>query len=121
MSHAADIPLWAAVPVALCLLLGSGLSLAGAVGLLHLRSFYERLHAPTLATSCGMGFVLLGSVIFFSTLESRPVLHEVLIGILVVLTTPVTLMLVGRAALHRDRLEGSPEVPLAAAPPETRP
>ncbi|WP_426959021.1 monovalent cation/H(+) antiporter subunit G [Muricoccus radiodurans] len=112
MSHAADLPLWVAVPVALFLLLGAGLALTGAIGLLSLRSFYDRLHAPTIGTSYGMGFVLLASMLFFSVLQSRLVVHELLIGFFVVITTPVTLMLVGRGALHRDRLEeaapGSP-------------
>jgi multicomponent K+:H+ antiporter subunit G len=109
-----------AVPVALLLLAGAGLVLAGAIGLLSLKSFYERLHAPTLATSFGMAFILLASSIFFSALQSRLAVHEVLIGVLVLVTTPVTLMLVGRAALHRDRLEGSPDVPQAAAPDPPR-
>ncbi|WP_338663098.1 monovalent cation/H(+) antiporter subunit G [Pararoseomonas sp. SCSIO 73927] len=116
MSHASDLPIWIAVPVALLLLLGSGLSLAGAFGLVSLKTFYERLHAPTIGTSCGMGCVLLGSMIFFSALQSRLVIHEVLIALLVVVTTPVTLMLLGRAALHRDRLEGRAEVPPTARP-----
>jgi multicomponent K+:H+ antiporter subunit G len=118
MNHAADLPLLVAVPVALLLLIGSGLSLAGSIGLLRLRDFYERLHAPTIATSFGMGCLLLASMLFFSVLQSRLVVHEVLIGILILLTTPVTLMLVGRAALHRDRLEGKGQVPASAAPPE---
>ncbi|MFT8245053.1 monovalent cation/H(+) antiporter subunit G [Roseomonas sp. BN140053] len=116
MSYSSELSMLVAIPVALLLLLGSGLSLAGALGLLSLGSFYERLHAPTIGTSCGMGFVLLASVIYFSTLQSRMVIHEVLIAVLVLLTTPVTLMLVGRAALHRDRLEGNPEVPPTARP-----
>ena len=47
----------------------------------------------------------------FSVLEARPVVHEILIAIFVTLTTPVTLMLLARAALHRDRTEGSRDVP----------
>lgn len=107
----ADLPLWAAIPVALLLLAGAGFALTGSIGLVRLRSFYDRLHAPTIGTSYGMACILLASVIFFSVLQTRLVLHEVLIGALVLATTPVTLMLVARAALHRDRLEGSAEVP----------
>jgi multicomponent K+:H+ antiporter subunit G len=55
-------------------------------------------------------------MIFFSVLQTRLVVHEVLIGIFVVVTTPVTLMLLGRAALHRDRLEGRDPTP--TPPPE---
>lgn len=37
--------------------------------------------------------------------ESRPVVHEILIGVFTFITTPVTYMLLVRAALHRDRSE----------------
>jgi multicomponent K+:H+ antiporter subunit G len=116
MNQAAELPLLAALPVALLLLVGAGLALTGSIGLLRLRTFYERLHAPTLGTSYGIGCVLLASMIFFSVLQTRLVVHEVLIGIFVVVTTPVTLMLLGRAALHRDRLEGRDPTP--TPPPE---
>jgi multicomponent K+:H+ antiporter subunit G len=110
-ANVADLPIWAAIPVALLLLAGAGFALTGSIGLLRLKDFYERLHAPTIGTSYGMACILLASVIFFSVLQTRLVLHEVLIGILVLATTPVTLMLVARAALHRDRLESHAGVP----------
>lgn len=116
MTAAAQIPLWAALPVALLLLLGAGLGLTGSIGLLRLRSFYDRLHAPTLATTLGIGSILLASMLFFSVLQTRFVLHELLIMVLMLVTTPVTLMLLARAALHRDRTEGSPEVPTPRRP-----
>jgi multicomponent K+:H+ antiporter subunit G len=49
----------------------------------------------------------------FSVLQSRLVVHEVLITALMVVTTPVTLMLLARAALYRDRREGNTKVPPA--------
>ena len=121
MSAGADLPLWAALPVSLLVLLGAGLGLTGSIGLLRLRSFYERVHAPTLGTTLGIGCILLASMLFFSVLQTRAVLHEVLVAVFMVITTPVTLMLLARAALHRDRAEGSPEVPepLQAEPDRT--
>lgn len=120
MSHAADLPLWAAVPVAVLLLLGSGLALTGSAGLLTLRGFYDRMHAPTLGTTLGIGSILLASMLFFSVLQARFVLHEILIAVFMVVTTPVTLMLLARAALYRDQREGSEEVPpLPPAAPRT--
>jgi multicomponent K+:H+ antiporter subunit G len=110
-ANVADLPIWAAIPVAILLLAGAGFALTGSIGLLRLKDFYERLHAPTINTSYGMVCILLASGIFFSVLQTRFVLHELLIGIFVLATTPVTLMLVARAALHRDRLEGSAAVP----------
>jgi multicomponent K+:H+ antiporter subunit G len=111
MTGATEIPLWAALPVSLLVLFGAALGLTGSIGLLRLRSFYERLHAPTLATTLGIGSILIASMLFFSVVQTRPVLHEVLITVFVVVTTPVTLMLLARAALHRDRAEGDPAVP----------
>ncbi|MBN9250611.1 MAG: monovalent cation/H(+) antiporter subunit G, partial [Mesorhizobium sp.] len=55
--------------------------------------------------------ILLASMICFSALQSRPVMHEVLIAIFIVVTTPVSLMLLVRAVLYRDRIEGSGDVP----------
>jgi len=111
MTQAADIPGWAAILTSLLLLLGSSLTLIGALGLLRLRTFYERVHAPTLGTTLGIGSVLIASMLHFSVLQTRPVLHEVLIAVFMVVTTPVTLTLLARAALYRDRREGNEEVP----------
>ena len=58
-----------------------------------------------MGTTLGTGLVLIGSMLYFTAIESRPVLHEALIGIFMTLTTPVTYMLLVRAALHRDKLE----------------
>jgi multicomponent K+:H+ antiporter subunit G len=108
---AADIPVWAAIAVAFFLLIGSGLALIGAIGFLRLPTFYERIHAPTLGTSWGIGGVMLASMIFFTVSSGRVVFHEILIGIFVTVTTPITFMLLARAALHRDRAEGNGNVP----------
>lgn len=117
MSHAADLPLWAALLVALFLLLGSGLALTGSIGFVRLRSFYERLHAPTLGSSWGTAGIVMASMICFSVLGSRPVFHEIIIGIFITVTMPITLMLLSRAALYRDRAEGNKKVP-ALDPPK---
>ena len=91
-----------------------GRRLIGAVGAVRFGSFFERLHAPTLATSFGAVGILLGSMICFSVLQSRPVLHEILVFAFITVTTPVTLMLLARAALFRRRAEGDTAVPSRA-------
>jgi multicomponent K+:H+ antiporter subunit G len=94
------------VAAALLVFAGAALSFVGALGMLRLKTFYERVHPPTMGTTLGTGLVLIGSMLYFTALESRPVLHEALIGVFMTLTTPVTYMLLVRAALHRDKLEG---------------
>ncbi len=111
MTIPADFPAWAALLTAVLMLTGAGLTLIGAVGLLRLRNFYARVHAPTLGTTLGVGCVLLASILYFSVLQSRPVVHEVLIAIFVTITTPVSLMLLVSAAMRRDWSEGDPSVP----------
>ena len=118
MNNAVDLPLWVALPVAVLLVSGAGLSLIGSIGLISLRNFYERMHAPTLGTTMGIGCVLLASMLSSSAMQNRFVLHEILIACFMILTTPVTLMLLARAALYRDRQEGSDGVP--SLPPRQR-
>lgn len=107
----ADVPVWAAILGSAFILLGATLALIGATGLVRLKSFYDRLHAPTLATSWGTGGMVIGSIIIFSAGSERLVLHEILIGIFVTVTTPITLMMLGRASLYRDHSELNPGAP----------
>lgn len=110
MTHA-DVPAWAALLTSLLVVFGGALAFIGSLGLLRLDSFYDRIHAPTLGTTLGIGSVLIASMIYFSVLQSRLVLHEILIAAFMVVTTPITLMLLSRAALYRDRREGREDVP----------
>jgi multicomponent K+:H+ antiporter subunit G len=111
MMLAPNLPLWAAILVSVFIVAGAALTLIGAVGLVRLRTFYERVHAPTLGATMGTALILLGSVVCFTVLQSRPVLHEVLIAVFATLTTPVTLILLVRAALYRDRTDRKEGVP----------
>ena len=120
MSDPALLPLWAAVPVALLVVAGAAITLVGTIGLVRLSTFYQRIHAPTLGTSLGAVLVLLASAMHGSVALGRPVLHEILILVFIVVTTPVTLMLLARAALYRDRAEGNAGVPPAESTGGTR-
>lgn len=106
MIQAPDLPAWAALVVALLVLLGAATTLIGSIGLLRLKSFYERVHAPTLGSTLGMFSIVAGSIVCFSVLRSRPSVHELLIALFLTTTTPVALMLLARAALYRERSEG---------------
>lgn len=117
MSAAAELPLWTAIAVSAGLLAGAMLVLAGAVGLVRLKTFYQRVHAPTLGTTLGMFLILTSSIVFFSVSGDRIALHEILIAVFLTLTTPISLMLVVRAALYRDRQAGDADVPGLEPPP----
>jgi multicomponent K+:H+ antiporter subunit G len=106
-----DVPLWVAILVSILSLAGAAATLIGCLGLVRFSSFYERVHAPTLGTSFGTVAILVASALYFYITGDRPAVHEVLILIFVTLTTPVTLMLLARAALYRDRAERNGGVP----------
>lgn len=106
MTQAPDLPAWAALVVGLLVVAGALIALIGSIGLLRMKSFYERVHPPTLGSSLGVALIALASIVCFSVLTGRPSVHELLIVIFVTLTTPVTFMLLGRAALYRDRTSG---------------
>ena len=101
-----DLPVWLAVPFVLLRLLGSVIILIGALGLLRLPNFYQRIHGPAITITLGTGCVLIASMMYFSSLESRLVLHEVLITVFLLLTAPVTSMMIMRAAVYRDLRAG---------------
>lgn len=107
----ADLPVWAACLVVALVLTGAGFSLVGAIGLVRLKTFYERVHAPTLGATLGMALILCGSMLLLSLIEGRLVLRDALIGLFLTVTTPVTLLLLARAAAHRDRHEDNPGAP----------
>ena len=100
---AADVPLWAALPASLLLIIGGLLTLVGSLGLLRLDAFYARIHAPTMGATLGTGCVLIAAMLTSSALAGRPVLHELLITLFILITSPVTAMLLMRTAIFRSR------------------
>ncbi|HUH59831.1 MAG TPA: monovalent cation/H(+) antiporter subunit G [Candidimonas sp.] len=96
------LPLWVAIPSAILLVIGGIVTLTGSLGLLRLPTFYMRIHAPTLGNTMGVFCVLLASILVSSTLEQRLVVHQVLITLFLVITSPVTAMLLMRAAIRRQ-------------------
>lgn len=113
MIQAPDLPAWAAFIVAFLVVAGAAITLIGSLGLLRMKTFYQRLHPPTMGSTLGVALIVVASILCFSVLRSRLSVHELLIGIFVTLTTPVTFMLLARAALYRDRSEKSGDVPPA--------
>jgi len=111
MMQAPELPLWAAIVTGALVFAGAGFTLIGAVGLARLQLFYDRVHAPTLGATLGALLILAGSALCFSVLQTRLVIHEILIALFSLVTTPVTFILLVRAALYRDRAESSPDVP----------
>lgn len=106
-----DLPVWAACVVVALALAGAAITLIGAFGLVRFETFYERVHAPTLGATLGMALILCSSMLLLSLSEGHLILRDVLIGVFLTVTTPVTLLLLARAAAHRDRHGRRPGAP----------
>ncbi|MCK2089638.1 Na+/H+ antiporter subunit G [Thauera aromatica] len=95
--------------IAALIVLGGVFALVGSVGLVKLPDLLTRLHAPTKATTLGVGGALAASMLFFFGIEDRLSIHELLISVFLFLTAPITAHFIAKAHLHehvdlRDRL-----------------
>jgi multicomponent K+:H+ antiporter subunit G len=107
MSPPAELSLLETIIVSSLLIVGSTFTLIGAVGLLRLKSFYARVHSPTLGTTLGVICIATASMIYFTIVGTRLAVHELIIVVFVTITTPVGLIILVRAALFRDDTEDS--------------
>lgn len=90
---------WAQLAVAFMLVVGGVFALVGAIGMLRFADFYMRLHAPTKATTLGVGGVLIASMLV-DWAQGELGLHELLITLFLFVTAPVSAHLLAQAALH---------------------
>lgn len=87
--------------------------LLGSFGLLKLTDTMQRLHAPTKATTVGVGAALLASM-GFALGQGRFSWHELLITLFLLLTAPITGNMIAKAHLHsRLRKEDLPPTGVA--------
>ena len=98
---------------AFCLVAGAFFALVGAIGLVRLPDTFMRFHAPTKATTLGVGGILAGSLLYFAG-SGRLVVHEVLVALFLFVTAPVSALMLARAAI---RLHVRSQAPLPKPKP----
>lgn len=113
-----DVAPWIEVLVALLVVIAGVFTLVGALGLVRLKDFFQRMHPPALASTLAAWAVTLASVVYFSALESRIVLHAWLLIIFLAITMPVTTILLARTGLFRMRQAGKDMPPPLRHPTE---
>jgi multicomponent K+:H+ antiporter subunit G len=110
---------WVDVLTATLVVTGAITALIGSFGLLRMKTFFQRVHPPSLVATVGTWGVTLATVVQSSFVTSRPYLHAVLIPIFIALTAPVTTTLLTRAALFRARQRGASNIPPPPGPGNT--
>lgn len=96
--------------ISVLLVIGAFFTIVGAAGMVRFADFFMRLHAPTKATTLGVGGVLLASM-GYSWASGGFGIHELLITLFLFITAPVSANLLAKAALHL-------KVPSRAGQPE---
>ena len=79
----------------------------GSYGLIKLNNPMSRLHAPTKATTLGVGSVLIASILHSLISEGRLSLHELLITLFLFLTAPITANFIAKVHIHRHETRAS--------------
>ncbi|MBX9758032.1 MAG: Na+/H+ antiporter subunit G [Beijerinckiaceae bacterium] len=85
------------------IIIGGLFLLVGSLGLAILPDMMRRLHAPTKASTLGIGAILVGSMVYFMGLRGELAIHEILITLFVFITAPVSGMMIAKAHMLRDR------------------
>jgi len=84
--------------------------LVGAIGLSRLPDFFMRLHAPTKASTLGLGGVLIVSIIL-GIVNGRAGIAELLITLFIFMTAPVSANMLAQAGLHLGLASKAPVPP----------
>ena len=115
------LPLWAEITVAALVLMGALVALLGSFGLLRLRSFFERIHAPAIIATLGCWCVMYGALLYFSFRGQGLTVHLLLIAVFIAVTVPITTIFLMRASLFRARQMGKDVPPSLSSPPQRTP
>jgi len=104
------MPILAEIIIAAALVISGVFGLVGSFGLIKLQDSLQRLHAPTKATTLGVGGVLIASMVYFFASKGSVSFHELLITLFLLLTAPITANFIAKTYMARNlKREDLPE------------
>lgn len=110
-----QLPFWLNAIISLFIVLSGIITLVGTLGLVRLRHFYSRMHAPTLGNTLGVFCLLVACSLVASFHAKQLLIYPFIITVLLIITSPVTAILLMRAAikreLHRRMADYAPDEP----------
>lgn len=100
-----EIPLWLSILISALIVLSGIIALVGTLGLIRLKHFYSRIHAPTLGNTFGVFCLLVACVLCLSFIAKKLLIYPLIITVFLIVTSPVTAILLMRAAIKREHSE----------------
>lgn len=97
-------PIWE-YAIALLLVMSGIFGIVGSFGLIKLPDTMTRLHAPTKATTLGVGGVLIASMAYAWAAEGVVSWHELMITLFLFITAPIVANIIAKAQIHRAKVE----------------
>ncbi|MGJ8515662.1 monovalent cation/H(+) antiporter subunit G [Carnimonas bestiolae] len=86
--------------IALLLVVGGLAAVTGAVGMLRFNDFYMRMHGPAMSSTVGVGAIILASIGFFWFHTHTFSAQELILMVLLMVTTPISAHLLTMSAMH---------------------
>lgn len=114
------LPAGVEIAISALFILSGVFVMISALGFWRMKDFFLRMHATALAYTFASWCATLASVVFFSTVEQRLVLHPLLIALMLAVTSPITTVLLARVALFRRRSAGVADTPLPLSAPASK-
>lgn len=87
--------------ISLMLVAGGAFGIIGSYGLLKLREPMQRLHAPTKASTIGVGAALVASAFGLLVTGQGVSWHEVLVAAFILLTAPISALFMAKVHLYQ--------------------
>lgn len=100
--------------IALLLVIAGVFGLIGSYGLIRLKDGMQRLHAPTKASTVGLGAALLASMLHGLLIGTGFSVQELLVMVFVFITAPITANYLSKLHLHSRRYRDA--IPAPDAP-----
>ncbi len=77
--------------------------IVGSFGMIKLKETMQRLHAPTKATTLGVGGVLIASMLYFGLVKGELSFHELMITLFLFLTAPISANFIAKTFLQANK------------------
>ena len=93
---------WIVIPASALIVISGLLVLTASIGMVRVSSFLPRTHIQAVIYSTALWSLLLASLLLTFSLKDRTFLHEILIGIFIFITSPISTILLVRSFVLRE-------------------